>query len=196
MALSRADALSHMDTTKRKRAIAPAVGGGRWTVDGGRWAVDGGRWAERRHWSAGSTSRRRSESRARRNNPWPSADTGHLELVVRLLVESEDRATTQDEDWPLDQVRLLEHQRDGLPLRRGQRALPEHRAAAADVLEEVRLVDVLLEKSARGRRPVDVTLLDLDPALCQMTSGILTGRSGWLPVEDRLRHIGILTVGG
>ena len=33
MALSRAEALPHMDTTNRMRAIAPAVGGGRWTVD-------------------------------------------------------------------------------------------------------------------------------------------------------------------
>ena len=160
-------------------------------MGGGRWTVGGGRWVEpalecRLHIPPTVRISREAERSVAFSRYWP------LELVVCLLVESEDRATTQDEDWPLDQVRLLEHQGDGLPLRRGQRALPEHRAAAADVLEEVRLVDVLLEKSARGRRPVDVTLLDLDPALCQMTSGILTGRSGGLPVEDRLRHIGIL----
>src|SRR5215213_8649582 len=119
-----------------------------------------------------------------------------LQCVVRLFVEPEDRAIVQHEDWPFDQVRLLEHQRDGLPLRRGQRALPEHGAAPADVLEEVRLVDVLFEKRARRRRPVDVPLLDFDPALCQMTSGVLARGSGRLPVEDRLRHKDILAAGG
>jgi hypothetical protein len=68
--------------------------------------------------------------------------------VVRLLVEPEDRPVVHDEDWPFDQVRLLEHQRDGLSLRRGQRALPEDRTAAADVVEEGGLVDVLLEERA------------------------------------------------
>jgi hypothetical protein len=119
-----------------------------------------------------------------------------LQCVVRLFVEPEDRAILQHEDWPFDQVRLLEHQRDGLPLRRGQRALPEHGAAPADVLAEVRLVDVLFEKRARRRRPVDVPLLDFDPAPCQMTSGVLARGSGRLPVEDRLRHKDILAAGG
>ena len=108
--------------------------------------------------------------------------------VVRLLVESEGRPVVYDEDWPFDEVRLLEHQRDGLALRRGQRPLLEHGAAAAHIFEERRVADMLLEKRAGRRRAVDVTLLHVDPALCQMTSGVLAGRSGRLPVEDRLGH--------
>ena len=119
-----------------------------------------------------------------------------LERVIGLLVEPEDRAILQYEDRTFDQVRLLEHQRDGIPLRRGQGALLEHGTAAADVLEEVRLVDVLFEKRSRRRRPVDVTLLDFDSALCQMTSGVFAGGSGRLPIENGLLHKGILAAGG
>jgi hypothetical protein len=47
---------------------------------------------------------------------------------------------------------------------------------------------VLLEELARRRRLVDVALLDVDPALGQVTPGVLAGGSGGLAVEDGLGH--------
>src|SRR5215204_5011544 len=72
----------------------------------------------------------------------------HLQPLVGLLVEPEDRARADDEDRALDEVWLREHQGDRFPLRRRQRTLLEDRAAAADVIEKVRLADVLLEEPA------------------------------------------------
>jgi len=47
---------------------------------------------------------------------------------------------------------------------------------------------VLLQELARRRRLVDVTLLDLDAPLRQVTPGVLAGGSGGLAVEDGLGH--------
>jgi hypothetical protein len=49
-------------------------------------------------------------------------------------------------------------------------------------------VDVLLEKLARRRSPVDIDLLDVELLLIQETPGVLARRSGGLRVEDRLGH--------
>jgi hypothetical protein len=49
-------------------------------------------------------------------------------------------------------------------------------------------IDVLLEKLARRRVPVDVDLFDVDALCVQKTSGVLARRSGGLPVKGRFGH--------
>src|SRR3954471_23040705 len=110
------------------------------------------------------------------------------EFAVLILVEAEDDRRPLDHDRPADQVRILHHHRDRLPLRGRQRPLLEHRAAGADEIEESISVDVLLEELPRWRLLVDVDLIDLDAGCIQKTSGILAGRSRRFGVERRLRH--------
>jgi hypothetical protein len=50
------------------------------------------------------------------------------------------------------------------------------------------LVDVFLQKRPVRWVLVDVAFFDFDPVLIQKTSGIATGRSRRLPVEDGLGH--------
>jgi hypothetical protein len=47
---------------------------------------------------------------------------------------------------------------------------------------------MLLEELARGRRLVDVDLLDVDLLRIQETPGVLARGSGGLRVENRLGH--------
>jgi hypothetical protein len=47
---------------------------------------------------------------------------------------------------------------------------------------------VRLQKGAIGRLFVDVTLVDVELALRQKTSGVPAGRSSGLPEEGRLGH--------
>lgn len=68
--------------------------------------------------------------------------------LERLLVESEDGPFALHHDWPFDQVRVTDHQVDRLALGLGQRPLFEHRAAAADEVEEGVLVHVAFEERA------------------------------------------------
>jgi hypothetical protein len=111
-----------------------------------------------------------------------------LHSIVSRLVESEDGPVARDQNRPLDEIRLLEHQGDGFPLRGRQRALLEYRAPSAQVVEKVVGIHVMLEERARRWLPVDVPLLDIDATLGQTTSGVPARRSGRLPVEDGLGH--------
>jgi len=113
-------------------------------------------------------------------------------LPVLLFVKAEDRLRTADENGTFDEIGLLQHQLDRLLLRFRQWTRLEHRAAPADEFEKVLLVDVALEKRAIRWIPVDIALFDADALLLQITSGVAAGRSGGLPVEDRLGHTGIV----
>jgi hypothetical protein len=52
----------------------------------------------------------------------------------------------------------------------------------------MRRVDMLLQELAGWGVPIDVDLLDIEAFLGQKTSGVLTGRSGRLRIEDRFGH--------
>jgi hypothetical protein len=108
--------------------------------------------------------------------------------LIRLLVESERHLRPANQNRPPDQIRIFHHQVDGLALGLRKRTLLEDRAARTHEIEKARGVDVLLEEVARGRRLVDVELLDLDLVLIQETPGVLARGSGRLCVEDRLGH--------
>ena len=54
---------------------------------------------------------------------------------------------------------------------------------------------MLLEERAIGWVFVDVPLFDVDLLLLQKTSGVSTGRSRGLEVEDRLSHARIVRLG-
>ena len=110
------------------------------------------------------------------------------ELFICLAIEAEDHLAIADQDRPADQIRLLHHQIDRFLLRLRQRPLLEHRAARADEIEEVLLVDVSLEERTIGRIGVDVDLRGFDVMLLQKTSGIAAGRSRRLPVKSDTRH--------
>src|SRR4029450_900027 len=114
------------------------------------------------------------------------------ELFICLAIEAEDYLAAADQDRATDQVRLLHHQVDCFLLRLRQRPLLEHRAARADEIEEVLLVDVSLEKRTIGRIGVDVDLGGFAVMLFQKTSGIAAGRSRRLPVKSDTRHDGIV----
>jgi hypothetical protein len=47
---------------------------------------------------------------------------------------------------------------------------------------------VPFEKRTVRRVAIDIPFFDIDLLLLQKTSGVATGRSGGLPVEDRLGH--------
>jgi hypothetical protein len=111
---------------------------------------------------------------------------------VSLLVEPEHDLGSADEDGPLDQVGLFHHQVNRLLLRGRQRPRLEDGATGADEIQKRVGLDVPLEKGAIRRIAVDVPFFDLDVALFQITSGIATGRSSRLPVEDGLGHGPIL----
>jgi hypothetical protein len=100
-----------------------------------------------------------------------------------------------DQDRSLDEVWLIHHQVDGFFLGFRQRPRLAHRASSTHELEEALGIDVFLEKRPIRRIPVDVTLLDVDPLLCQKTSGVSAGRSSGLQVEDWLGHGGIVRLG-
>ena len=111
------------------------------------------------------------------------------ELAVLVLVESEDHLGSPDQNRPPDQIGILHHQVDRLLLRSRQSALLEDRAARADELEKAIRVDVAFEKIAGRRVAIDVDRTDVGAALVQKTSGVLTRRSGGLPVKDRFHNI-------
>jgi hypothetical protein len=115
--------------------------------------------------------------------------------VVRILVEPKRHSRAADQDRPLDEVGLLHHQVDGFFLGFRQRPRLEHGAAGAHELQEPIGLDVLLEKRAIRRIPVDVTFFDVDLLLSQKTSGVSAGRSRGLQVEDRLGHARIVRLG-
>jgi hypothetical protein len=117
-----------------------------------------------------------------------------MSVLLRVLrfVEAKRYLRSADEDRPFDEIRLLHHQVDRFLLRLRQRPGLEDRTAPADEVEEVRLVDVTLQKRPVGRILVDVTFFDVDLLLLQKTSGVAAGRSRRLPVEDRFRHVSIL----
>ena len=110
------------------------------------------------------------------------------EFGVTLLVEAEDDLRPLDQDRPPDQVGILHQQGDGFLLRLRQRPLLEYGTPRAHEIEKPLRVDVRLEELTRGRFPVDVDLVDVDPCRIQKTSGILAGRSRRFRVEGRSRH--------
>ena len=116
-------------------------------------------------------------------------------LLVGILVEPESHLRAPDQNRPLDEVWLRHHQVDRLLLGLRQGPLLEHRTPGADGIEEAIGVDVLLEERAIRRVFVDVTLFDVDLLLLQKTSGVSTGRSRGLEVEDRLGHVRIVRLG-
>jgi hypothetical protein len=114
--------------------------------------------------------------------------TALSQLLVRLAIEAEHDHAPPDEDRPLDEIRLSDHEVDRFFLRLRQRTLLEHGAAPAHEVEEARRVDVRVEERP-GRRIVDdVAFVDLDSALLQKPSGVAARGSGRLPIEERLGH--------
>src|SRR5262245_7822365 len=116
-----------------------------------------------------------------------------MQLVVGRLVEPEDHRPAADEDGTPDQIRLLHHEIDRFLLRARKRTLLEDRTARAHVVEKPCAVDMALEKRAIRGIAIDVVLVDLDVMLLQKPSGVAAGRSGGLPVEERLRHADIVS---
>jgi hypothetical protein len=114
---------------------------------------------------------------------------------VLLFVESERDLVAANEDRPPDQVRLLHHQVDRFLLGTRKRTLFEHRTASADEVKEPFFIDVTFQELAIRRIAIDVSLVDVDPALIQKTSGCAARRSRGFPVEGWLRHIGIVDRG-
>jgi hypothetical protein len=110
------------------------------------------------------------------------------EFAVLVLVEAEHNVAALDQNGTPNQVRVLHHQVDGLFLGFRQRPFLPDGATRADEVEKAGRIDVLFEEVPRRGFLVDVELVNLEPRLVQITSGILAGGSRRLGVEGRLCH--------